>query len=85
MTTLTLSDGRLAQLREAKGRDLLAATKLTDDPSALSLALGAQVLTIDGDPVLFEDLLEWPLRDVVAVQAVVVEQLGALPTPAPGT
>ena len=44
MTTLTLSDGRLAQLREAKGRDLLAATKLTDDPSALSLALGAQVL-----------------------------------------
>lgn len=83
--TLTLSDGRVAELRDAKGRDLVAAAKLTDDPNALSLALAAQVLTIEGVPVVFEDLLEWPLRDAVAAQGAMVEQLGALPTLAPGT
>lgn len=36
---LTLSDGRLARLREAKGRDLIAATRLTDDTNALAVTL----------------------------------------------
>ena len=82
--TLTLSDGRLARLREAKGRDLIAATRLTDDTNALALALAAQVLTVAGEPVLYEELLDWPLRDVVAVQTAIAAQMGALPTPAPG-
>jgi len=85
MTTITLSDGRVAELREAKGRDLIAASRLTDDAAALSLALAAQVLTIAGEPVLFEDVMDLPLRDAVAVQTAMVEQLGALPTPAPAT
>ena len=38
---LTLSDGRLARLREAKGRDLIAATRLTDDTNALAAWAGA--------------------------------------------
>ena len=84
MTDLTLSDGRLASLREAKGRDLIAASRLTDDVNALALALAAQVLTVAGEPVLYEDLLDWPLRDVVAVQTAIAGQMGALPTPAPG-
>ena len=47
--TLTLSDGRLARLREAKGRDLIAATRLTDDTNALALALAAgSLLTLLG-------------------------------------
>lgn len=84
MTDLTLSDGRMASLRAAKGRDLIAASRLTDDVNALALALAAQVLTVAGEPVLYEDLLDWELRDVVAVQTAIAAQMGALPTPAPG-
>jgi len=85
VTQITLSDGRIADLREAKGRDLIAASRLTDDAAALSLALAAQVLTIAGEPVLFEEIMDLPLRDAVEIQTAMVEQLGTLPTQAPAT
>ncbi len=82
--SITLSDGRVVTLAPAKGRHLLAAMRLSSDPNALALAVAAQVATIDGEPLVYEDLLEWPLRDVVLIQGALTEQLGPLPTPTPG-
>ena len=84
MTELTLSDGRRAELRAAKGRDLVAGARRTDDANAIALAVASQVLTVAGEPVLYEDLLDWPLADVLAVQTAIIAQMGSLPTPAPG-
>jgi hypothetical protein len=83
-STITLSDGRVVTLAPAKGRHQLQAMRLTNDPNALALAVAATVGTIDGAPLIFEDVLEWPLRDVLLIQNAITEQLGELPTPAPG-
>lgn len=83
-TDLTLSDGRVVTIHPAKGRHLLAAMRITSDPNALALAIAAQISTVGEIPLVYEDLLDWPLGDVVALQAAITEQLGPLPTPTPG-
>jgi len=80
VTDLTLSDGRVATIREGKGRDLLAAQRKMRDSSEMIFALAAELTMVDGKPVIFEDLLDWPVQDVLAVQNAVA---GNFPMPSP--
>ncbi len=63
--TVTLSDGRVAtNTRRLKAKDKVHAQRLigkkTDE---LEMALVSCVVTIDGKPVIYEDLLEMDLDD----------------------
>jgi hypothetical protein len=79
-STITLSDGREAVLRPGKGRDLLAAQRKIRDPSELIFALCAELVTVGSAPLLYEDLLEMPVADVLALQGAVA---GNFPLPSP--
>ena len=82
MKSLTLPSGKVAQIRDGVGRDLLNAQRKAQRPDEVTLALTAELLTVDGGPVIYEDLLDWPLADV----AVLITEVAALfpnspPTP----
>lgn len=74
MKTLTLPSGKIAQIRDGVGRDLLnAQRKISDRPDELTYALLAELLTVDGQPVIYEDLLDaWPLEDLMMLIGEVV-------------
>src|SRR5713101_5610190 len=76
-TTVLLPSGRTALLRKAKVRDLLQAHRsvgFSGEPMAIAMGLIAQVATIDGKPLLFEDVLEMPAEDGLVLQAAVLEE-----------
>lgn len=64
---LMLPSGKTALIRDGVGRDLLKAQRVAKQQDEVTFALAAELLTVDGQPVLYEDLLEWPLADVAAV------------------
>jgi len=71
--TISLADARIAVIAEAQGRHSIAAFRVLPqadqaNPLALSMAIAAQVTTIDGRAVTYEDLLDLPLADVNAIQ-----------------
>jgi hypothetical protein len=66
--TITLPSGRVATVRTGKGRDLVQASRLAGggkDPMKLSLAIVSVLVTIDGRPVVVEDVEEMDLPDVM--------------------
>jgi hypothetical protein len=73
VAAVTLSDGRGAVLtREALGRDVEKASAVIGmqklgNPLSLMLGLFAQVGTIGGAPVVYEDLLDLPWADTIAI------------------
>lgn len=77
--TITLSGGKIATIGEFKGRHIMAAKKLTDDPEKLILAMISLVVTIDGNAIVFEDLEEMNGFDVLALMN---EFSGFIPEPA---
>lgn len=78
----TLPSGKVAALtREARGRDVETASAVIgmeklSNPMSLMLALFAQVGRIDGVPVVYEDLLDLPWVDTIAIMGL----MGADPT-----
>lgn len=70
---IKLSSGKIAVLvREALGRDVEAASAVIGmtkigNPMSLMLGLFAQVGTIDGAPIVYEDLRELPWVDTIAI------------------
>lgn len=83
--TIVLSDGRKAVFRQAIGRDLIKAARVSEEPSEMVLALATQIMSIDGKGVILEDLLDMKLADVIAIQAKVTVQMGNAPSPAAST
>jgi hypothetical protein len=80
--SLTLPSGKVMVYREAKGLDLMKAQSIvgvTPDAMAIVFAIIARVATIDGQPVLYEDILEMPLSDVIPMQTVVLGENFTIP------
>jgi hypothetical protein len=72
LRTIALPSGKTALLRKGKGRDLMRAQRAAasnPDPSAVVFALIAELTQIDGAPIVYEDLVEMDLADVLVLQA----------------
>lgn len=82
-TTLTLSTGAVAVLRRPKGRDLVRASVVAQAGGggeiAVAIGLVAQVATIDGRGVTYEDLEEMDALDVGQLIAAVTSGNGRSP------
>ena len=72
--TLDLPSGARAEVRKGMGRDLMRAQRAVagGDASAVVFALIAELARIDGRKIVYEDVLEMELADVMALQAEVI-------------
>lgn len=72
--TVPLSDGRVATLKRATGRHLIKASVVSGGENQFALLMGvvSQVATIDGSPVLFEDLQDMDAMDVLMLVGAVL-------------
>lgn len=68
MKEVKLNGGRTAKVRKAKGKDLLNAQRKINNPDELSYALIAETVELDGSPLLYEDVMEMDLDDVLILQ-----------------
>jgi hypothetical protein len=88
---ITLPSGRIATIREGRGRDLIQAQRAvgkTSESSALLMALAAMLCEVDGKPLVYEDVLDMPVADVLMLEAEVlgnfpVGQASSLSSPMP--
>ncbi len=65
---ITLSDGKIAIIKDGKGRDLLNAQKKAKSSGEIPYALIAELTEIDGNYLVYEDILELPIADVIQLQ-----------------
>lgn len=65
---LTLPSGKIAIIKKGKGIDLLNAQKNSNSSDEIPYALIAQLTEIDGQNIVYEDVLEMDLEDVLAIQ-----------------
>ena len=65
---VTLPSGKIAALEEGKGRDLLQAQMKAKTSEEIPYALIAELAEIDGQKLVYEDILEMDLGDVIALQ-----------------
>src|ERR1700722_6262872 len=71
-----LPSGARAEVRKGYGRDLMRAQRAAagGDASAVVFALIAEVARVDGRKIVYEDVLEMDLADVMALQAEVIDE-----------
>lgn len=67
--TLTLPSGKIATFEKGKGKDLLQAQIKAKTSDEIPYALLAELCEIDGQKLVYEDILELDLEDVIALQA----------------
>jgi hypothetical protein len=83
--TLTLPSGETVKIRQGFGRDLMNAQRAVQgsgDATSVVFALIAELAEFDGGrKIVYEDVLELPLADVLAMQAEVTK--GNFPAIAP--
>ena len=68
---ITLPSGRVATIRKAKGRDLMHAHRVAagyPEPISISFALIAEVARLEGKQLVYEDILDMNLDDVLALE-----------------
>ena len=65
---IKLSDGKLAVIKDGKGLDLLNAQKKAKTSDEIPYALIAELTEIDGHYLVYEDILELPIEDVILLQ-----------------
>ena len=65
---IKLSDGKLAVIKDGKGLDLLNAQKKAKTSDEIPYALIAELTEIDGTYLVYEDILELPIEDVILLQ-----------------
>jgi hypothetical protein len=72
--TIDLPSGARAEVRKGRGRDLMRAQRAVPDGdnSAVVFALIAELTRIDGRKIVYEDVLEMDLADVMALQDEVI-------------
>ena len=80
--TLTLpQSGKTATIRSGKGRDMRAIHRLTNGaPEDATFAMIAVLAQIDGQPVLFEDVLEMDIPDISALSDAIGQNFSPTPT-----
>ncbi len=69
---LVLPSGKTALIRKGCGRDLMRAQRVvgtSSDPTAVVFALIAELVEIDGEKIVYEDLLAMDLNDVLSLQS----------------
>ena len=66
---ITLPSGKVATLRKGRGFDLLQAQQKAKTSEEIPYALIAELAEIDGQKLVYEDILELDLEDVIALQA----------------
>ncbi len=76
MKEIVLPSGRRATIKEGKGRDLLNAQRKAKTADEIIYALIAEITTVDGKQIVYEDVLEMDLVDVLALQAAFTEAFG---------
>src|SRR5271154_4203991 len=81
--TVDLPSGLHAEVRKGRGRDLMRAQRASagGDASAVVFALIAELARIDGRKIVYEDVLEMDLADVMALQAEVIDENFDRPPP----
>lgn len=67
--TLMLPSGKIAVLRKGKGNDLLQAQMKAKNSEEIPYALIAELVEIDGQSLVYEDILDMDLEDVIALQS----------------
>lgn len=65
---LTLPSGKIATIEKGKGKDLLQAQIKAKTADEIPYALIAELAEIDGQKLVYEDILEMDLEDVIALQ-----------------
>ena len=65
---IKLSDGKLAVIKDGKGLDLLNAQKKAKTSDEIPYALIAELTEIDANYLVYEDILELPIEDVILLQ-----------------
>ncbi len=79
---LTLPSGKIAKIENGKGYDLLQAQIKAKTPDEIPYALIAELTEIDGTKLVYEDILQLDLEDVIVLQE---EISGKLKKKAPTT
>jgi hypothetical protein len=72
--TIELPSGACAEVRKGRGRDLMRAQRAASggDASAVVFALIAELALLEGRKIVYEDVLEMELADVMVLQAEVI-------------
>lgn len=65
---LILPSGKTATIRQGKGYDLLQAQMKAKNSEEIPYALIAELVEINGTPLVYEDILDMDLEDVIALQ-----------------
>ena len=68
---LVLSDGKKVKIKQGKGIDLLHAQMKAKTSEEIPYALIAELCEIDGNFLVYEDILELPIEDVITLQAAI--------------
>lgn len=69
-----LPSGKSYTVRPGLGKDLLKAQRMTKDPNEVSFGLIAVLATVEGKPLVIEDVHEMPLPDVLHLVAEVMPE-----------
>ena len=69
--TLTLPSGKKAVINPGRGYDLLQAQMKAKNSEEIPYALIAELCEIDGNFLVYEDILELPIEDVITLQAAI--------------
>ena len=72
--SIELPSGAQAEVRKGRGRDLMRAQRAAPggDASAVVFGLIAELTRLDGRKIVYEDVLEMDLADVMTLQAEVI-------------
>ena len=62
-----LPSGKTAQIIDGKGKHLFQAQKIAKSPDEITWALLAVLTTIDDKPVIYEDMEEMDLPDLLSI------------------
>lgn len=79
--TINLPSGKVAILRNGKGIDLLHAQMKAKTSEEIPYALIAELTEIDGQKLVYEDILDMDLTDVIELQSAISGKLEKKPTP----
>ena len=63
-----LKERKIAIIKDGKGRDLLNAQKKAKSSDEIPYALIAELTEIDGNYLVYVDILELPIADVIQLQ-----------------
>lgn len=80
MKEMILPSGKKATIKDGKGRDLLNAQRKAKSAEEIAYALLAELTEIEGQKLIYEDILEMDIKDVLALQ---MEIMGNFQFPQP--